>query len=160
MADDGAQYRVEVWNASQTEKLEMVSTSSDFAVSLAAGRRRCAAGLDCCLSTTTDRQIMEKLIAPGERVENPHTLIDGAEYEGLDAALRDLRHWHSFRAWCNNCRHHAPMDVETLTRRFGKDVLFSTIEQRLKCSKCKGSGPPGSAQCAEELTDSLLQTSL
>jgi len=36
MADDGAQYRVEVWNASETEKLEMVSTSSDFAVSLAA----------------------------------------------------------------------------------------------------------------------------
>ena len=137
MADDGAQYRVEVWNASETEKLEMVSTSSDFAVSLAAWQAALRRRPGMLLIHYNGRQIMEKLIAPGEPVENPRTLIDGAEYEGLDAALRDLRHWHSLRAWCNNCRHHAPMDVETLTRRFGKDVLFSTIEQRLKCSKCR-----------------------
>ena len=29
------------------------------------------------------------------------------------------------------------MDFEKLTRRFGKDVFFSTIEQKLKCTKCR-----------------------
>ena len=83
------------------------------------------------------RHVMEKLLAPGEPVANPSTLINGSEYEGLDAALRDLRHWHSLRACCTNCRHHATMDVEKLTRRYGKDVFFSTIEQKLKCTKCR-----------------------
>ena len=36
MADDGAQYWVKVWNASEIEKLQMVSTSRYFTVSLAA----------------------------------------------------------------------------------------------------------------------------
>jgi len=55
MADDGAQYWVEVWNASETEKLQMFSNSRYFAVSLAAWQAAaCAAGLECCLSTTTD----------------------------------------------------------------------------------------------------------
>lgn len=53
------------------------------------------------------RHVMEKIITPGEVKISPQTIIDGRVHAGLDVALGDLRSWHTLRAWCTKCSHHA-----------------------------------------------------
>jgi hypothetical protein len=133
------QFRVEVWDAGETTLLETVSRASDFPVSLAAWQAALRRRPGMLLIHKNGDHVMERMVAPGEAEPMQTTVIEGVPHEGFDAALRDLRHWHSLRAMCRDCSHHAPVDREKLLKRFGADVFFSTIEQKLKCSKCRRS---------------------
>lgn len=85
--------------------------------------------------------IMEKLLTPGEPTVPPETIVDGSIHAGLDVALADLRSWHTLRAWCKNCSHHAQVKPEALIRRYGRGALFSSVERALFCTGCERGGP-------------------
>ncbi|TIW79880.1 MAG: hypothetical protein E5V51_24220, partial [Mesorhizobium sp.] len=87
------------------------------------------------------RHVMEKMVTPGEVKLPPQTIIDGSIHAGLDVSLGDLREWHTLRAWCKNCSHHAPVKAAGLIRRYGRDALFSTVERALLCTSCDRGGP-------------------
>ena len=137
MATAEDNFRVEVWSEDEKTLLETVSRSPDFHVSLAAWHAAIPRRPGMLLVHCNANRIMEKTVAPGEPIAVPQTIVDGSVHAGLDATLRDLRHWHTLRAWCTACTHHSPMDPAMLKRRFGADVLFSTIESKLTCSKCR-----------------------
>ncbi|WP_258591714.1 hypothetical protein [Mesorhizobium sp. AR07] len=84
---------------------------------------------------------MEKIIAPGEVRIPPQMIVDGSIHAGLDVSLGDLREWHSLRAWCKNCSHHAEVKPAGLIRRYGKGALFSSVERALFCTSCDRGGP-------------------
>ncbi|MGX5827336.1 hypothetical protein ACWGS8_07735 [Mesorhizobium sp. 43Arga] len=87
------------------------------------------------------RHVMEKMVTPGEVKLQPQTIIDGSIHAGLDVSLGDLREWHTLRAWCKNCSHHAKVKPEGLIRRYGRDALFSSVERALLCTSCDRGGP-------------------
>ncbi|RWO32593.1 MAG: hypothetical protein E5Y16_14690 [Mesorhizobium sp.] len=69
----------------------------------------------------------KKIITPGE----PKVLASHRRRQQTcrpDVSLGDLREWHTLRAWCRNCSHHAEVRSAALIRRYGKGALFSTVE--------------------------------
>ncbi|WP_287193290.1 hypothetical protein [Mesorhizobium sp.] len=87
------------------------------------------------------RHVMGKIITPGEPTVPPQTIVEGSIHAGLDVSLGDLREWHTLRAWCRNCSHHAEVKAPALIRRYGRDALFSTVERALFCTRCERGGP-------------------
>ncbi|ADV13004.1 hypothetical protein Mesci_3888 [Mesorhizobium ciceri biovar biserrulae WSM1271] len=87
------------------------------------------------------RHVMEKIITPGEVSIPPQTIVDESVHAGLDVSLGDLREWHSLRAWCRKCSHHAEVKPASLIRRYGKGALFSSLERSLLCTSCDRGAP-------------------
>lgn len=135
-------YRIEVWDSEEEKTLlETISRSSDFSVSMAAWHAAMRRRPGMLLIHYNSRHVMEKVLTPGEVKLPPQTIIDGSVHAGLDVALGDLRSWHTLRAQCMNCSHHAEVKPERLIRRYGKNALFSTVERALFCTSCSKGGP-------------------
>ncbi|MBZ9670919.1 hypothetical protein [Mesorhizobium sp. ES1-3] len=133
-------FRIEVWDREEKTHLETISRSPDAAVSQAAWQAAIRRRPGMLLIHFNSRYVMEKIITPGEVKIPPQTIVDGSIHAGLDVALGDLREWHTLRAWCKNCSHHAPVKAAALIRRYGKDALFSTVERALFCTSCNRGG--------------------
>ncbi|TIT04471.1 MAG: hypothetical protein E5W72_12740 [Mesorhizobium sp.] len=69
----------------------------------------------------------KKIITPASR-KCRQAIAEGSKHAGPDVSLGDLREWHTLRAWCRNCSHHAEVRSAALIRRYGKGALFSTVE--------------------------------
>jgi len=135
-------YRIEVWDSEEEKTLlETISRSSDFTVSMAAWHAAIRRRPGMLLIHYNSRHAMEKILTPGEVKLPPQTIISGSVHAGLDVALGDLREWHTLRAWCTRCSHHAEVKPAGLIRRYGKAALFSTVERALFCTSCERGGP-------------------
>ncbi|BCG83874.1 MULTISPECIES: hypothetical protein [Mesorhizobium] len=134
-------FRIEVWDREEKTHLETISRSPDAVVSQAAWQAAIRRRPGMLLIHYNSRHVMEKILTPGEVKIPPQTIIDGSIHAGLDVALGDLRSWHTLRAWCTKCSHHAMVKPEGLIRRYGRDALFSTVERALFCTSCKKGGP-------------------
>ncbi|TPL87129.1 hypothetical protein [Mesorhizobium sp. B2-3-12] len=134
-------FRIEVWDREEKTHLETISRSPDAMVSQAAWQAAIRRRPGMLLIHYNSRHVMEKIVTPGEVKIPPQTIIDGSIHAGLDVSLGDLREWHTLRAWCKNCSHHAPVKAAALIRRYGKDALFSTVERALVCTSCNRGGP-------------------
>ncbi|MGO4441578.1 hypothetical protein [Rhizobium sp. RAF56] len=53
--------------------------------------------------------------------------------------LQDVAGWEILFALCK-CEHFAEVDIRRLKRKFGADTVLRTLEPKLKCAKCGGSG--------------------
>ena len=72
----------------------------------------------------------------GKEGGRPDETAAGSTHAHIDAALRDLRHWHRMRLTCYGCTRNAYADVEALKRKLGPDTLFCTLGRRLVCKGC------------------------
>lgn len=72
---------------------------------------------------------MERMVSPGQKAST--------DDKRVDAALDDLRHWHGVRAWCTACGHHSWIKVDDLRKRWGGQMLFSEVERKMTCIKCR-----------------------
>lgn len=138
---DEDNFRIEVWDREETGLAETINRSSDPSVSQAAWQAAIRRRPGMLLIHYNSRHIMEKIMAPGEVTVPPQTIIDGSIHAGLDLALGDLRSWHTLRAWCTKCSHHATVKPEGLIRRYGRHALFSSVERALFCTNCERGGP-------------------
>ncbi|RUX00517.1 MAG: hypothetical protein EOS71_00685 [Mesorhizobium sp.] len=134
-------FRIEVWDREETTLAETINRSPDAMVSQAAWHAAIRRRPGMLLIHYNSRHVMEKMVTPGEVKLPPQTIIDGSIHAGLDVSLGDLREWHTLRAWCKNCSHHAPVKAAGLIRRYGRDALFSTVERALLCTSCDRGGP-------------------
>ncbi|ESX48814.1 hypothetical protein X762_10955 [Mesorhizobium sp. LSHC426A00] len=134
-------FRIEVWDREEKELAETINRSPDSSVSQAAWQAAIRRRPGALLVHYNSRHVMEKILTPGETTIPPETIVDGSIHAGLDVALGDLRSWHTLRAWCKNCSHHAPVKPEALIRRYGKGALFSSVERALFCTSCNKGGP-------------------
>ncbi|TJV19720.1 MULTISPECIES: hypothetical protein [unclassified Mesorhizobium] len=134
-------FRIEVWDSEEKTHLETICRSPDAMVSQAAWQAAIRRRPGMLLIHYNSRHVMEKIITPGEVKIPPQTIINGSIHAGLDVALGDLREWHTLRAWCKNCSHHAEVKPAALIRRYGKGALFSTVERALLCTSCNKGGP-------------------
>lgn len=134
-------FKVEVWERDESALVETISRSPDFIVSQAGWQAAIRRRPGMLLIHRNAGHQMEKLLTPGEPVIPPETIVDGSIHAGLDVALGDLRSWHTLRAWCKNCSHHAQVKPEALIRRYGKGALFSSVERALFCTSCDRGGP-------------------
>ncbi|TPL00724.1 hypothetical protein FJ938_22020 [Mesorhizobium sp. B2-4-14] len=134
-------FRIEVWDREEKERAETICRSPDFFISQAAWHSAIRRRPGMLLIHRNANHTMEKLLTPGEPTVPPETIVDGSIHAGLDVALGDLRSWHTLRAWCKNCSHHAPVKPEALIRRYGKGALFSSVERALFCTNCDRGGP-------------------
>ncbi|TPM32950.1 hypothetical protein FJ958_09355 [Mesorhizobium sp. B2-3-5] len=134
-------FRIEVWDRDETSIAETISRSPDFIVSHAGWQAAIRRRPGMLLIHRNANHTMEKLLTPGEPTVPPETIVDGSIHAGLDVALGDLRSWHTLRAWCKNCSHHAQVKPEALIRRYGKAALFSSVERALFCTSCDRGGP-------------------
>lgn len=124
-------FRIEVWDAEEKERLETISRSPDFAVSVAAWQAALRRRPGRLLVHHNANHVINRVHGIGELA---------TVTEATDARLSDLAGWHRLRAWCHGCSHHADIEQGRLKRRFAADATFSTIERKLRCSKC-GRGP-------------------
>ncbi|MER8783332.1 hypothetical protein NKH60_19145 [Mesorhizobium sp. M1006] len=124
-------FRIEVWDREETALVETISRSPDSSVSQAAWQAAIRRRPGMLLIHYNARYVMEKIITPGEATVAPQTIVDGSVHAGLDVSLADLREWHTLRAWCKKCSHHAQVNPADLIRRYGKDALFSSVERAL-----------------------------
>jgi hypothetical protein len=134
-------FKVEVWERDESALVETISRSPDFIVSQAGWQAAIRRRPGMLLIHRNAGHQMEKLLTPGEPTVPAETIVDGSIHAGLDVALGDLRSWHTLRAWCKNCSHHAPVKQEALVRRYGKGALFSSVERALFCTSCNRGGP-------------------
>ena len=134
-------FRIEVWDREEKTHLETICRTPDAVVSQAAWHAAIRRRPGMLLIHYNSRYVMEKIVTPGEVKVPPQTIIDGSIHAGLDVALGDLRSWHTLRAWCTTCSHHAEVKPEGLIRRYGKEALFSSVERALFCTSCKKGGP-------------------
>lgn len=134
-------FRIEVWDREETALGETINRSSDASVSQAAWQASIRRRPGMLLIHYNSRHVMEKIITPGEVRIPPQTIIDGSVHAGLDVALGDLREWHTLRASCVRCSHHAEIKPAGLIKRYGKDALFSSVERALFCTSCDRGGP-------------------
>ena len=131
-------YRVECWSQDGETLLETISLATDHIVSCAAWQAALRRRPGMLLIHKNGNHTMEKTVAPGEKVADPATIAAGSTHAHIDAALRDLRHWHRLRVHCYRCMRHVYVDVEQLKRKVGGDTLFGTLERRLTCKSCGG----------------------
>ncbi|MER9248585.1 hypothetical protein [Mesorhizobium sp. M0590] len=134
-------FRIEVWDRDEKRLVETIGRSPDSVVSQAAWQAAIRRRPGMLLIHYNGRHVMERIITPGETKVESQTIVDGSVHAGLDASLGDLREWHTLRAWCKNCSHHAEVKPASLIRRYGKDALFSTVERALFCTSCDRGGP-------------------
>ncbi|TPK89028.1 hypothetical protein FJ548_11330 [Mesorhizobium sp. B2-4-17] len=121
--------------------METISRSPDSSVSQAAWQAAIRRRPGMLLIHYNSRHVMEKLLTPGGTPVEPQAIVDGSVHAGLDVSLGDLREWHTLRAWCKNCGHHAQVKTAGLIRRYGKGALLSTVERALFCTSCDRGGP-------------------
>ncbi|TPL05916.1 hypothetical protein FJ938_14475 [Mesorhizobium sp. B2-4-14] len=121
--------------------METISRSPDSSISQAAWQAAIRRRPGMLLIHYNSRHVMEKLLTPGDIPVEPRTIVDGSVHAGLDVSLGDLREWHTLRAWCKNCGHHAQVKAAGLIRRYGKGALLSTVERALFCTSCDRGGP-------------------
>lgn len=138
MATAEDNFRVEVWDPDKKVLVEVVSRSPDFHVSVAAWRAAIRRRPGMLLIHMNATHIMERMVAPGEPVHEPQTIVNGSVMAGVDVALRDLRHWHALRACCQTCHRRVPIDPEKLRIKYGPDIMLGTLEEKLRCTPCKG----------------------
>ncbi|WP_245525048.1 hypothetical protein [Mesorhizobium sp. M8A.F.Ca.ET.165.01.1.1] len=138
---DEDNFRIEVWDRDEKALVETISRSPDFSVSQAAWQTAIRRRPGMLLIHYNSRHVMEKILTPGEPKLPPQTIVEGSVHAGIDVSLGDLREWHTLRAWCKNCSHHAPVKPAALIRRYGKDALFSSVERALFCTGCDRGGP-------------------
>ncbi|TPK72210.1 hypothetical protein FJ930_13015 [Mesorhizobium sp. B2-4-15] len=142
MADSAEDnFRIEVWDREEKTHLETISRSPDAVVSLAAWQASIRGRPGALLIHYDSRHVTEKIMTPGGVKIPPQTIIDGSIHAGLDVALGDLRSWHTLRARCTKCSHHAMIKPDGLIRRYGKDAFFSSVERALFCTSCNKGGP-------------------
>ncbi|MES0179674.1 hypothetical protein NKJ86_13885 [Mesorhizobium sp. M0025] len=134
-------FRIEVWDRDETQLVETICRSPDFLISQTAWHIAVRRRPGMLLIHYNARHVMEKMLTPGGVKIDPQTIVDGSVHAGLDVALGDLREWHTLRAWCKNCSHHAEVKPTVLIRRYGKGALFSSVERALFCTSCDRSGP-------------------
>ncbi|RTM05687.1 MAG: hypothetical protein EKK31_15100 [Hyphomicrobiales bacterium] len=134
-------FRIEVWDRDESSRIETICRSPDFFVSQAAWQSAIRRRPGMLLIHHNGHHVIEKLITPGEPTLAPETIVDGTIHAGLDVALGDLRSWHTLRAWCRNCSHHAQVKPAGLIKRYGRGALFSTVERALFCTSCDKGGP-------------------
>ncbi|UCI28226.1 hypothetical protein [Mesorhizobium sp. B2-8-5] len=134
-------FRIEVWDRDEVAPIETISRSPDFVVSQAGWQAAIRRRPGMLLIHRNANYAMEKLLTPGEPTVPLETIVDGSIHAGLDVALGDLRSWHTLRAWCKNCSHHASVKPEALIKRYGKAALFSSVERALFCTSCNRGGP-------------------
>ncbi|MGO4440283.1 hypothetical protein [Rhizobium sp. RAF56] len=58
---------------------------------------------------------------------------------GPEEKLGDIAGWEMLLALCK-CEHFAEVDIRKLKRKFGAETVLRTLEPKLKCAKCGGSG--------------------
>ncbi|TGT89535.1 hypothetical protein EN804_11570 [Mesorhizobium sp. M8A.F.Ca.ET.161.01.1.1] len=121
--------------------LETISRSRISPSAWLPAMRQCVRRPGMLLAHFNSRHVMEKLLTPGKVKIPPQTIIDGSVHAGLDVSLGELREWHTLRAWCTKCSHHAAVKLAGLIRRYGKGELFSTVEPALFCTSCERGGP-------------------
>ncbi|GLS36825.1 hypothetical protein GCM10010869_24160 [Mesorhizobium tianshanense] len=134
-------FRIEVWDREEKALVETICRSPDSFISQAAWQTAIRRRPGMLLIHYNSRHVMEKITTPGEPTVPPQTIVEGSIHAGLDVSLGDLREWHTLRAWCRNCSHHAEVKAPALIRRYGKDALFSTVERALLCTSCDRGGP-------------------
>lgn len=134
-------FRIEVCDREEKQLVETISRSPDSSVSQAAWQAAIRRRPGMLLIHHNSRHVMEKILTQGEVAIEPQTIVEGSVHAGLDVALGDLRGWHTLRAWCKNCSHHAEVKPTSLIRRYGKGALFSTMERALLCTSCDRGGP-------------------
>lgn len=134
-------FRIEVWDREEKALIETISRSPDSSVSQAAWQVAIRRRPGMLLIHYNSRHVMEKILTPGEPTVEPQTIVEGSVHAGLDVSLGDLREWHTLRAWCKNCSHHAEVKPATLIRRYGKGALFNSVERALFCTSCDRGGP-------------------
>ncbi|MER8884733.1 hypothetical protein [Mesorhizobium sp. M0500] len=134
-------FRIEVWDREEKALVETISRSPDSSVSQAAWQAAIRRRPGMLLIHYNSRHVMEKIVTPGEPTVPPHAIVAASVHAGLDVSLGDLREWHTLRAWCKNCSHHAEVKAAGLVRPYGKDALFSTVERALFCTSCDRGGP-------------------
>lgn len=134
-------FRIEVWDREEKALVETFCRSPDSFISQAAWQAAIRRRPGMVLIHYNSRHVMEKIITPGEPTVRPQTIVEGSIHAGLDVSLGDLREWHTLRAWCRNCSHHAEVKSAALIRRYGKGALFSTVERALLCTSCDRGGP-------------------
>ncbi|TPI57687.1 hypothetical protein FJ417_21540 [Mesorhizobium sp. B3-1-7] len=134
-------FRIEVWDRDEVALIETISRSPDFVVSQAGWQAAIRRRPGMLLIHRNADHAMEKLLTPGEPTVPLEAIVDGSIHAGLDVALGDLRSWHTLRAWCKNCSHHASVKPEALIKRYGKAALFSSVERALFCTSCNRGGP-------------------
>lgn len=130
-------YRVECWSLDGETLLETVAASTDYFVSLAAWQQALRRRPGVLLIHMNGIRVMERMVAPGEAVDEPRAIAAGSTHAGVDTALRDLRKWHRLRVTCQQCDRVARLDVEQLQRKLGGDIMLGTLERRLTCQKCR-----------------------
>ena len=134
-------FRIEVWDRDEKGLVETICRSPDSSVSQAAWQAAIRRRPGMLLIHYNSRHVMEKILTPGEQAVEPQTIVDGSVHAGLDVSLGDLREWHTLRAWCTKCSHHAEVKPAGLIRRYGKGALFSSVERVLFCTSCDRGGP-------------------
>ncbi|WP_245525431.1 MULTISPECIES: hypothetical protein [unclassified Mesorhizobium] len=107
-------FRIEVWDREEKNLVETICRSPDSTVSQAAWQAAIRRRPGMVLIHYNSRHVMEKIVTPGEPTIPPQTIVDGSVHAGLDVALGDLREWHTLRAWCKNCSHHAEVKAAEL----------------------------------------------
>ncbi len=134
-------FRIEVWDQEEKTLVETICRSPDAMVSQAAWQAAIRRRPGMLLIHYNSRHVMEKILTPGELKMPPQTIVNGSIHAGLDVALGDLREWHTLRAWCTKCSHHAEVKAAGLIQRYGKSALFSSVERALFCTSCDRGGP-------------------
>lgn len=132
-------YTVEVWDEDETERLETISTATDFKVSVAAWSAAIRVRPGFLLLHRNGDRLMEKLVTPGDRPPEgrlERTFVKGLA--GVDVTIAELREWHRTVAICEACNRNAALDTADLRRRFGAGAYFGEIEKRLVCRQCGG----------------------
>lgn len=130
-------FRIEVWDADETEILEEVSIATEHLVSQAAWGAAVRVRPGFLLVHKNGDHVMQKLVTPGDpppdgRLERSY--VKGLK--GVDILLSELRHWHQVTAYCPICVRNGVLETEGLVSRFGATASFGDIERKLICRQC------------------------